>query len=655
MKIQEKIQKMIQWCRENKQRIYCVIIAVLLVFWTIGSALGVRSCARETLQNADNGMITAKAESVSVTPGLSYTLSDEGYAILTGRGSCTGENIAPGDMYQQNYVLEVYSSAFKNDTDLLGFYMPTHLTTIGSSAFNGCMSLTSVAPRGFNNSLQIIKSSAFYGCSSLSEFAFGPNLKIIYASAFNGCTSLTEIELPSVLEGVYANAFANSGVWRVKLKGTTIPTIYQNAFGTNVTEIEIPAGSYDSYIRQISKLSSTEQGFWEPYIDLLYDPEYEEGDSSEDSSSSSSSSSKEDSSSSSSSSSKEDSSSSSSSSSEDSSSSGSSGSDEPVNDTVSMFYLRGLQGLSYYCNPNGGDSIDSEYRDWNTLIGCPYLTFDSSTLTFTFLWESIGLGETYSFNLLEADKTVTLTVGHTSFGDRASTDIEENYIVLNGTTGFDLKVLTTINHAGDLTYLYDESYADRGFVPESVKYLYYRSTGSLISTVTLVNSAEEEMTVDFQLKFKSSILPNFSEPPLYLFFPMASTTLSGVDTTTNSRGVQEDLLVNGDSGYYIGYIRGQEDGYTSGYEAGRDSFRENYVTKDAYDRYGASQYNKGYLAGIENTNEYTFTGLLGAVIDVPVKTFMGLFNFEILGMNMASFFTSLLTICIILAVVKLIL
>ena len=65
-------------------------------------------------------------------------------------------------------------------------------------------------------------------------------------------------------------------------------------------------------------------------------------------------------------------------------------------------------------------------------------------------------------------------------------------------------------------------------------------------------------------------------------------------------------------------------------------------------------YQHGYDDGLAQSEQYSFTSLITSVVDVPVKTFLGLFDFELLGVNMASFFLSLLTLAAILAVVKII-
>lgn len=66
-------------------------------------------------------------------------------------------------------------------------------------------------------------------------------------------------------------------------------------------------------------------------------------------------------------------------------------------------------------------------------------------------------------------------------------------------------------------------------------------------------------------------------------------------------------------------------------------------------------YNEGYAEGVASAGEYTFMGLLSAVMDAPVQAFTGLFNLDILGVNLASFFYAIFTVCVILAVLRLIL
>lgn len=106
-------------------------------------------------------------------------------------------------------------------------------------------------------------------------------------------------------------------------------------------------------------------------------------------------------------------------------------------------------------------------------------------------------------------------------------------------------------------------------------------------------------------------------------------------------GYQDGLIVGRNQGSQASYDRGYADGDANGYDRGYDI---GYGQGESY----------GFNQGVAHANEYTFTGLLGAVFDVPVQTFQSLFNFEILGVDIGNFLLGLLTVLVILAVVKLI-
>lgn len=92
---------------------------------------------------------------------------------------------------------------------------------------------------------------------------------------------------------------------------------------------------------------------------------------------------------------------------------------------------------------------------------------------------------------------------------------------------------------------------------------------------------------------------------------------------------------------YWDFGNGYNDGYDSGYANGQ-----------------YNGYQQGFQAGVESVldgnNEYTFMGLISAVVDAPVKALAGLFNFNVLGIDMFPFLTAILTMCIIIAVVKMV-
>lgn len=99
-----------------------------------------------------------------------------------------------------------------------------------------------------------------------------------------------------------------------------------------------------------------------------------------------------------------------------------------------------------------------------------------------------------------------------------------------------------------------------------------------------------------------------------------------------------------------GYQQGYADGFNSGVSSGSSS-----GYNDGYKYGNIVGYQNGYNAGVNDSSNYTFLGLIGAVVDAPVNAFIKLLNFDILGFNMLNFITGVFTFAIILFVVRLVL
>lgn len=95
-------------------------------------------------------------------------------------------------------------------------------------------------------------------------------------------------------------------------------------------------------------------------------------------------------------------------------------------------------------------------------------------------------------------------------------------------------------------------------------------------------------------------------------------------------------------GYESGYAVGTDEGYESGYDVGYSS--------------GKSQgYTEGYNKGTESASSFSFFSLISAIVDVPINAILSLFNFEIFGFNLQPLLTTVLTLCVALAIIRLIL
>ena len=104
-----------------------------------------------------------------------------------------------------------------------------------------------------------------------------------------------------------------------------------------------------------------------------------------------------------------------------------------------------------------------------------------------------------------------------------------------------------------------------------------------------------------------------------------------------------------DSEYRAGYDNGYVEGYNNGL-SNNTGYQEAY--QNGLDEGFTNGYFSGKNAGIEQANTYSFSSLMASVFDVPIKAFTALFDFDILGVNMKGFYLSILTACVVLAVVK---
>ena len=92
------------------------------------------------------------------------------------------------------------------------------ITSIGSSAFEDCTSLTSV---NLPNSVTDIRNNAFFNCTSLTSIDLPNSLKTIRNSVFAGCMSLTSIEIPDSVTSIGMSTFVSTKLTSIKYKDVT--------------------------------------------------------------------------------------------------------------------------------------------------------------------------------------------------------------------------------------------------------------------------------------------------------------------------------------------------------------------------------------------------------------------------------------------------
>lgn len=103
-------------------------------------------------------------------------------------------------------------------------------------------------------------------------------------------------------------------------------------------------------------------------------------------------------------------------------------------------------------------------------------------------------------------------------------------------------------------------------------------------------------------------------------------------------------------------------GFNKGYSSGLYGFETatndytNVIDITTLEKLNA-EYSRGYNIGYAeaSANSNTFLGLLSSVVEAPLKAFLSIFDFEILGYNMRNFLGSLITISLVLFIIKLVL
>ena len=151
-------------------------------------------------------------------------------------------------IYSNKYILNfkctentnistISSSAFSSCDSLTSINLPLLTTISGSSAFSSCYSLTSI---NLPTLTTISGYNAFYGCYSLTSINLPLLTTISGSSAFSSCSSLTSINLPA-LTRISGSAFSNCN----SLTSINLPlltTINGGAFSNcdSLTSINLP-------------------------------------------------------------------------------------------------------------------------------------------------------------------------------------------------------------------------------------------------------------------------------------------------------------------------------------------------------------------------------------------------------------------------------
>ncbi|MBO7651822.1 MAG: leucine-rich repeat domain-containing protein [Bacteroidales bacterium] len=115
-----------------------------------------------------------------------------------------------------NSVTNIGNGAFVGCNGLTSLTIPNSVTSIGDGAFKNCTGLTSVT---IPNSVTSIGGSAFEGCSGLESVAIGDSVTRIGQFTFYNCIGLTEVTIPNSVTSIGQSAFTNTGWYNNQLDG----------------------------------------------------------------------------------------------------------------------------------------------------------------------------------------------------------------------------------------------------------------------------------------------------------------------------------------------------------------------------------------------------------------------------------------------------
>ena len=201
-------------------------------------------------------------------PTFTATIPD---GITIGREAFGGLSTLVGVTFPSGSVT-IAVAAFVSCIGLTSLVFNCDVTFSGNQAFEKCTGLTSVT---FNGNVGDIMSWTFEDCNNLTSVVFNgivTSMTTINFGVFEGCTKLPSITIPASVERIRDNAFRNcNSLATITFLRATAPTIENNAFdigssgshshNTNITAINIPAGSTASYTAAINLETHADKDF----------------------------------------------------------------------------------------------------------------------------------------------------------------------------------------------------------------------------------------------------------------------------------------------------------------------------------------------------------------------------------------------------------
>ncbi len=164
--------------------------------WNLGAAFTVVHCT--------DGDVELKIDTVLVdgTPGLTYSVSEDRTAHLSGLGSCTETDIVIATTYKGYKVTGIGDHALRDKAQIKSVVIPEGITYIDERAFYNCTSLEHVV---LPKSLRSIGGYAFSWCPALKSIDLPEGLTTLIGTAFYE-TSIKKLYIPKAVTEIYGIA-----------------------------------------------------------------------------------------------------------------------------------------------------------------------------------------------------------------------------------------------------------------------------------------------------------------------------------------------------------------------------------------------------------------------------------------------------------------
>lgn len=266
------------------------------------------------------------------------------------------------------------------------------------------------------------------------------------------------------------------------------------------------------------------------------------------------------------------------------------------------------------------DSVVTDYNYTSSNLFIPLDLATSSTGTnLAYLSDSL-----ISFELSASSRLIHFKqfIYSNSLHDVVVYTYDVNASSTPSTTTTNLSYHLTGDHAGYTKFGYKVNNLAFNYNIQSVNFTNLVDGTSAYTLIQFVDSNSNYLQFSFWFRYGSDYYSRALNARSY--FLLSPDNLS--DSQQYNAGYQQGLSDNQQIVYDNGFSSGRTQGYTAGYNA-----------------------------GVAAANDYSFISLIGAVVDVPVKAITNTLNFSFLGINLLSFITSILTLCIIIKIMNFVL